>query len=1030
MNLATDSKADLQAEVKRLRRVLTQSQKELEARDKLLNRTTKRVATLSRNVVAVRERERVLRKEVKARDAELTATSAILRVISKSPTDPQPVFDALVKSGVRLFGGRDMTLRLVKGNFHERVATTINSRPDSLQGDPRISLNDPHSPTARAILKREVIQVPDILAQEATPARLEQRNRRPYRAALMAPLLRDDQAIGVIGVYRTTPGSFSENEIALLQTFANQAVIAIENVRLFKELQAKNDELVETLEQQTATADILKVISGSPTETKPVFHAIAKTCQRLLHGKAVGLLLVRQEQIEAAALLGEDGGTIQPPQPYALDRSSVPGKSILESRVVHVPDYEAAVDEFPRIRELGISRGYRSGLYVPLLKDGKAIGTLGVRRSVAGEFTQKEIALLQTFADQAVIAIENVRLFNELQTKNAEVTEALEQQTATAEILKVISSSATELQPVFEAILEKATQLCDSHLGLLGLFDGENHQIVAARTGNRDVEKWALNRGPFRPNPGGYLLQLLRDGKPYQTADLRETVEYQNRRPMNTHLVEQAGVRSLLSVPMLKEGRAVGDIQIYRSEVRAFTQKEIDLVSTFANQAVIAIENVRLFKELQARNAEVTDALEQQTATAEILRVISSSPTDLQPVFDAILESSTRLCDAHMAHLLLYDGDTLVPVAQRGGSIEYAQWIMNRGPYRPVVGSDMARMLAERRPIQVASLMDSSGYRNRTRGAVALVELGGARSDVLVPMLKEGRVVGSISIYRPEERPFTQKQIDLVSTFANQAVIAIDNVRLFNEIQEKSRQLEIANQHKSEFLANMSHELRTPLNAVIGFSEVLQQGMVGGLNDKQGEYIEYIHKSGTHLLSLINDILDLSKVEAGRMELDLTHFDVPMAIDNALTLIRERATRHGLTLECSLDPVVAEIHADERKFKQILLNLLSNAVKFTPEGGQITVTARAVNAAVELSVTDTGIGIAPEDCEAVFEEFRQVGDSSERKAEGTGLGLALTKKFIELHGGRIWLTSTIGQGSTFFFTLPNSQPKAQTVPDK
>ena len=247
-------------------------------------------------------------------------------------------------------------------------------------------------------------------------------------------------------------------------------------------------------------------------------------------------------------------------------------------------------------------------------------------------------------------------------------------------------------------------------------------------------------------------------------------------------------------------------------------------------------------------------------------------------------------------------------------------------------------------------------------------------------------------------------------------------MRLFNEIQEKSRQLEIANKHKSDFLANMSHELRTPLNAVIGFSEVLQQGMVGELNEKQGEYINYIHTSGSHLLSLINDILDLSKVEAGRMELELASFNVPMAIDNALTLIRERAARHGLTVDHALELSVAEIEADERKFKQVMLNLLSNAVKFTPEGGKITVAARSVDGMVEVSVTDTGIGIAPQDCEAVFEEFRQVGTHAEGKAQGTGLGLALTKRFIELHGGRIWLTSTLGQGSTFSFTLPMTQP--------
>jgi signal transduction histidine kinase len=291
-------------------------------------------------------------------------------------------------------------------------------------------------------------------------------------------------------------------------------------------------------------------------------------------------------------------------------------------------------------------------------------------------------------------------------------------------------------------------------------------------------------------------------------------------------------------------------------------------------------------------------------------------------------------------------------------------------------------------------------------------------------MLREGQAVGTINLTRRTPGPFTDKQITILKTFADQAVIAIENVRLFNEIQEKSRQLEIANRHKSEFLANMSHELRTPLNAVIGFSEVLQQGMVGALNEKQGEYINYIHTSGSHLLSLINDILDLSKVEAGRMELDLAMFNVTAAIGNALTLVKERATRHGLTLESDIDVGIGDIQADERKFKQILLNLLSNAVKFTPEGGQVTVAARPVDDAVEVSVTDTGIGIAAQDCDAVFEEFRQVGDNTERKAEGTGLGLALTRKFIELHGGKIWLTSTLGKGSTFAFTLPIRRPVA------
>jgi len=294
----------------------------------------------------------------------------------------------------------------------------------------------------------------------------------------------------------------------------------------------------------------------------------------------------------------------------------------------------------------------------------------------------------------------------------------------------------------------------------------------------------------------------------------------------------------------------------------------------------------------------------------------------------------------------------------------------------------------------------------------------GYHSGIYAPLLREGRAIGAISVVRREAGAFTEKEVALLKTFADQAVIAIENVRLFNEIQEKSLQLEIANRHKSEFLANMSHELRTPLNAIIGFSEVLQERMFGDMNDKQTEYINDIHGSGKHLLSLINDILDLSKVEAGRMELELATFDVPSAIDNALTLIKERAGRHNIELQAKVEPEITAITGDERKVKQILLNLLSNAVKFTPEGGRIIVAARPADDMVEVSVTDTGIGIAPEDCEAVFEEFRQVGTDYTKKAEGTGLGLALTKKFVELHGGKIWVTSEVGKGSTFAFTLP------------
>ena len=315
------------------------------------------------------------------------------------------------------------------------------------------------------------------------------------------------------------------------------------------------------------------------------------------------------------------------------------------------------------------------------------------------------------------------------------------------------------------------------------------------------------------------------------------------------------------------------------------------------------------------------------------------------------------------------------------------------------------------------------GARHRLEGAyespsATSCSRTGYRALLAVPLLRE-----DAGHRRPGRQPqgareFAPEIIELLRTFATQSALAIQNARLFREIADKSRQLEAASRHKSEFLANMSHELRTPLNAILGFSEVLAERMFGEVNEKQAEYLQDILSSGRHLLSLINDILDLSKVEAGRLELELGRFHLPTALDNALTLVRERATRHGITLTQTVDPAVGDIVADERKVKQILLNLLSNAVKFTPEGGRVGLTATAADGAITIAVSDTGIGIAPEDQAAIFEEFRQVGREDARKQEGTGLGLTLAKKFVELHGGRIWVQSQVGQGSTFSFTLP------------
>jgi signal transduction histidine kinase len=474
---------------------------------------------------------------------------------------------------------------------------------------------------------------------------------------------------------------------------------------------------------------------------------------------------------------------------------------------------------------------------------------------------------------------------------------------------------------------------------------------------------------------------------------------------------------------MLREGAPIGVIMVARAEPGRFSDNEIELLRTFADQAVIAVENVRLFTELQEKNralteahGQVTEALEQQTATGEILRVISSTHADAQPVFDTIVRSAVTLCDGLYGVLYRYDGERIDVAASHNIRPEVLPALLRRFP-RQLLADDTPDLL--RSALRASGVICIDDMQTDPRvPADSFSRAHGVGSAAMVPMRRGEDALGVIVVSHRATAAFTEARIELLKTFADQAVIAIENVRLFRELETKSRELEAASRHKSEFLANMSHELRTPLNAVIGFSEVLLQRMFGELNDKQDEYLKDIYASGQHLLSLINDILDLSKIEAGRMELAPAPFHLPTALENAVTLVKERAGRHGIVLQVDVDPRLGEVVGDERKIKQVLLNLLSNAVKFTPEGGRISLKASRTDGAVEIAVTDTGIGIAPEDQAAIFEEFRQVGTDETRKQEGTGLGLTLAKKFIELHGGRIWVESELGRGSTFTFTLP------------
>jgi len=474
-----------------------------------------------------------------------------------------------------------------------------------------------------------------------------------------------------------------------------------------------------------------------------------------------------------------------------------------------------------------------------------------------------------------------------------------------------------------------------------------------------------------------------------------------------------AQLRGILSVPLIRSDQVIGAISVSRATPGLFSDRQVAQLGVFADQAVIAIQNVQLFKELQERTQQLSRSVDQLTALGEVGRAVSST-LDLEMVLTTIVSRAVQLSGLDGGVVFEYD-EVAEEFVQRGATETAAALAEARRTTRIQKGEGVVgRTALTLEPVQVADITVPGAHGGRLRDT--LID-SGVRAVLAVPMIYEGRLVGSLGVTRNRPGEFPTETIELLLTFATQSAMAIQNARLFEEIADKSRQLEAASRHKSEFLANMSHELRTPLNAVIGFSEVLLQRMFGDLNAKQDEYLKDIFASGQHLLSLINDILDLSKIEAGRMELELTDVHLATAIGNALILVRERAGRRDIRLGSTLDERLGTIRADERKVKQVLLNLLSNAIKFTPEGGRIEVRATPTNGGVEISVSDTGVGIAPEDQEAIFEEFRQVG-TADKKVEGTGLGLALSRKFTELHGGRIWVTSQPGQGATFTFTLP------------
>ena len=946
-------------------------------------------------VIAI-ENVRLFRETEDALEQQ-TALSDVLRVITESPSEVGPVLEALADHAARSCDAASASIFLTEGDNLRHV--TWRGEGAELAMEAGLLPIDRTSTSGRAVLNRQTVHVEDIQSEaEAAeyPRGHELAHRMGHRTIVVAPLLREGRAFGTILLRRLEVRPFSDRELNLLRTFGDQAAIALENARLFNETK-------EALEQQIATAEVLQVISSSVDDAAPVFEKILDSCDRLFRGENLAILLIGDDGLaHVGALRGPEVEGVASMFPLPIEQTAM-GAALDSGTLVHYPDFGAVEHQPAALRAMYERVGSFSSVIAPMLLDGRAIGTISVNRFPPRPFSDKEISVLTTFADQAVIAIENARLFNE--TK-----EALDRQTATAEVLRVIGSSVEDTAPVFEAILDSCRHLFGSEEIMVLLEQGDGTVAPGAYRSQiavnaRRPPEFAHGERPIYPLPAddsAHGLALAAGGAVYFPSVAAASNATTDMRAV----LENSGDHSIIVAPMMREGRGIGSLIVGQFPPRPFTEKEIALLTTFADQAVIAIENARLFNETK-------EALDQQTATAEVLRVISSSVSDSAPVFEKILDSCERLFATDQLAIMLLDDEEYIKCAAVRGSV--GRTILETGDTVPLGNSYTAQAIAQQDVIHVpdiATLDEIPEFYQR------FVDELGSFTNLVAPMLWKGRGVGSIVMTRRPPRPFSEKEIALVEAFADQAVIAIENARLFHEIEDKSHELEVANQHKSEFLANMSHELRTPLNAIIGFSEVLIERMFGELNEKQDDYLKDIYGSGKHLLALINDILDLSKIEAGRMDLELETFDIENALSNAMTLIRERAQQHGIATELVGAEGLGDICADQRKLKQVMLNLLSNAVKFTPDGGSITVSAAMSNGVLEISVADTGIGIEHAEQETIFQEFRQAGGDYTNKQEGTGLGLTLTKRFVELHGGQISVDSEPGHGATFTFTLP------------